>query len=35
MQESDHSNEAKQAGAKLTYNTICHHVRRGYHSRHG
>jgi len=35
MQASVHSNEAKQAGAKLTYSTRRHHVRHSYHSRHG
>jgi len=35
MQASVHPSKAKQAGAKLTYNTRRHHVRRGYRSRHG
>jgi len=35
MQASLHSSEAKQARAKLMYNTRRHHVPRGYHSRNG
>ena len=35
MQASVNSSEAKLIGAKLTYNTRRHHVRRGYRSRHG
>ena len=31
---SDHSSEAKQAGANLMHNTRCYHARRGYHSQH-
>jgi len=34
MQASVHPSEAKQASTKLTYNTRCHHVRRGYRSWH-
>ena len=30
MQVNVHPNEAKQARAKLTHNTRCHHVRYGY-----
>jgi len=33
-QTSDHLSEAKQSRAKLIYNTICYHVRRGYRSQH-
>jgi len=35
MQASVHSSQAKQARAKLTYNTRSHHVWRGSRSRHG
>jgi len=37
MQESKQVNiqaELSKAGAKLMYNTRCHHVRRGYRSGH-
>ena len=33
QQPSEQSSGAKQAGAKLTYNTKRYHARRGYHSR--
>ena len=32
---SDHPSKVKQAGAKLTYSTRRHYVRRSYRSRHG
>jgi len=35
MQASVHPSEAKQAGAKLTYNTRGHHVWHGYCSQQG
>jgi len=33
-QASDHPSKAKQAGAKIMYNTRCYHARCGYRSQH-